>query len=59
MRTPILFCFYSNSDRDFYSENIISNKKNLKKITLPFDTNEHQAISYQNTLRYNVITKLS
>jgi hypothetical protein len=31
----------------------------LKKITLTFETNdEHQAKSYQNALRYNVITKL-
>jgi hypothetical protein len=35
-------------------------KYNLtKKITLTFETNgEHQAKSYQNALRYNVITKL-
>jgi hypothetical protein len=30
----------------------------LKKITLTFETNdEHQAKSYQNALRYSVITK--
>jgi hypothetical protein len=30
-----------------------------QKITLTFETNdEHQARSYQNALRYNVITKL-
>jgi hypothetical protein len=30
-----------------------------KKLTLTFETNdEHQAKSYQNALRYNVITKL-
>jgi hypothetical protein len=30
-----------------------------KKITLTFETNdEHQTNSYQNALRYNVITKL-
>jgi hypothetical protein len=40
-----LHTFFSNSD--------------IKKITLTFETNdEHQAKSYQNTLRYNVITKL-
>jgi hypothetical protein len=31
----------------------------LKKITLTFETNdEHQAKSYQNALRYSVVTKL-
>jgi hypothetical protein len=31
----------------------------LKKITLTFETNdEHQAKSYQNALRYNVITQI-
>jgi hypothetical protein len=41
---------------------IMYHKYNLhtfKKITLTFETNdEHQAKSYQNALRYSVITKL-
>jgi hypothetical protein len=46
---------------DFNSENNNVSQYNftLKKITLTFETNdEHQAKSYQNALRYNVITKL-
>jgi hypothetical protein len=36
---------------------ITSNKKKFKKITLHFETNHgYQARSYQNSLRYNVIT---
>jgi hypothetical protein len=53
--------FISNSDIDFNSENNNVSQYNftLKKITLIFETNdEHQAKSYQNALRYNVITKL-
>jgi hypothetical protein len=54
--------FFSNSDKDFNSENnnvCITSITSHKKITLTFETNdEHQAKSYQNALRYNVITKL-
>jgi hypothetical protein len=53
--------FFSNSDRDFNSENnnVSQVQLHIKKITLTFETNdEHQAKSYQNALRYNVITKL-
>jgi hypothetical protein len=51
--------FFRHSDRDFYSENNTSITSH-KKITLTFETNdEHQARSYQNALRYSVITKLS
>jgi hypothetical protein len=54
--------FFSNSDRDFHSENnnVSLAYPHIKKITLTFEKNdEHQARSHQNALRYGVITKLS
>jgi membrane protein insertase Oxa1/YidC/SpoIIIJ len=55
-----LLTFLNNSGRDFHSENnnvSITSITSHQKITLTFETNdEHQARSYQNALRYSVIT---
>jgi hypothetical protein len=49
--------FFSNSDRDSYSENnnVFTSITSHKKITLTFETNdEHQARSYQNVINNQI-----